>query len=311
MQSLDLVPLQASRRAFARRRPESTHEDDDRFLVRATPTLPLDGVDNKQVFEFAAGDLDAVDQGRSGAVSGKVAFGVVVVHSPRAPNGVVRRSGRFPFPRLEVTIDSPDPTLVFINYAQFPHAGRPHFAIPHVLDFEPDPVQRREEAREAGKDGSDREEGRDVGQRTRRGRCRSEVGVEISVPTLDDAHVFLSSPATRSRLGEMGGLGAPKDLEVLLRPRAVMALESGEEPSDGFRRLSHLVLEGDVGPTLSADQASEARSSREEFVERLDVRGGGGIRCDKEGAADRSGGMMPREDAAFVARRVDPDLGLR
>lgn len=87
-----------------------------------------------------------------------------------------------------------------------------------------------------------------------------------------------------------------------------MLLERVEEAHDGLRRLSHFVLQGDISPARPANEASEFSSSEEEVFESLDMRRGRRVRGDVEVAADGGGRVMPRDDTAFPAQRVDQDV---
>ena len=128
MQRLDLVPLQERRPTRRLARPKRAHEH-------------------------------AVNLGPAAALAREVGVSVVVVDSARAPHRVVRGAGRLAVARGEVAVDGADAALVLVDDAQLAHVGRPHLAVAHVLDLEPDAVQRREEARQAREDGADREEG--------------------------------------------------------------------------------------------------------------------------------------------------------
>lgn len=215
VERLDLVPLQERRPTRRVCRAESAHEHDDRLLVLAWSTFPLDRLDDESL-ELIPLEPNTVDLGI--APSFKVALDVVVVHSSRAAHRVVRRARRLALPREEVAIDGSDPALVLVDDTQFPHSLCPHLAFPHVLNLEADAVQRGKEAREAGKDGADGEEGRHVGQGVCCAvRCGRQVGVKVAVPRLNHSRILLASPAACSRLREMRRLRTSQNLEVLLR----------------------------------------------------------------------------------------------
>ena len=109
----------------------------------------------------------------------------------------------------------------------------------------------------------------------------------------------------------MRRLGLAQDVQVLLRERPVVPLEGIEKALDGLGRLRHLVLERDVGPAAAPDEARELAAREEELVERLDVRRWCGVRRDVELAPDRGVRVVPSENSAFPARRVDPRVLLR
>lgn len=269
---------------------KAAHEDDHRVLVRALAARVRDRGE-LEALEVLAGDVDAVERRHA---PGEVALCVVVVDSSRASHGVVRRSGLLALAREEVAVDGADPSLVVVDHGELAHLGHPALARRDRVDLKPDPVQRREQPREALEARPDGEEGRDVGQRAR-GRA-GDVGEEVAVPRAD---------LRRRRLRVVvGRLGRLEPLEVLAREGEVVLVKRGEERHHVRRRLGHLVLERRVGPRVPSDKLRKLAPCTQELLERVDVTLRRGIRGDEHAPAKVLVRVLSRKDAALPPHRV-------